>query len=44
MPHPRHGPSTAVVGNTIFLPGGSTSQTVGVTPVFDTFRASGDHR
>jgi N-acetylneuraminic acid mutarotase len=42
MPHPRHGPVTAVVGNTIFLPGGSTSQTVGVTPIFDVFREEND--
>jgi N-acetylneuraminic acid mutarotase len=44
MPEPRHGPVTAVVGNTIYLPGGSTSQTVGVTPTFDTFRPGERHR
>lgn len=35
--HPRHGPEAAVIGDTIYLPGGSTDQTVGVTPMFDEF-------
>jgi N-acetylneuraminic acid mutarotase len=43
MPHPRHGPATAVIGDAIYLPGGSTNQTVGVTPIFDKFQVHGSH-
>jgi N-acetylneuraminic acid mutarotase len=37
MPVPRHGPATAVIGGSIYLPGGALTETLGTVDTFDRF-------
>jgi hypothetical protein len=37
MPLPRHGPQTAVIDGSIYLPGGALTETLGTVDTFDRF-------